>query len=138
MTAHASAVRGRRCGSLGPGTASAVSGRTYLRTRFPAAKFVSPLRDQKQNRKDSRDFSRKTQTTGINRKGSGNEIVSIRSFDVGSQLTKSMLADIDIIPDIQMTGNEEKTDFFSLLTAKTNIWVEDIEAHEQELKKILL
>lgn len=68
----------------------------------------------------------------------GDEIVSIRSFDIGSQLTKSMLADIDIIPDIQLTGNEEKTDFFSLLTAKTNIWVEDIEAHEQELKKILL
>lgn len=57
----------------------------------------------------------------------GNEVESIRTFDIESQLSKDSLKKITIIPDIQ-TGRDGETrqSFFSFIPDGTVIWINNL------------
>ena len=58
----------------------------------------------------------------------GDEVESIRSFDVDDQLSREKLQDISIIPNLQTQGLEEKRVLITELTPKdTVIWLRDFE-----------
>ncbi len=65
----------------------------------------------------------------------GNEVESIRVFDIETQLSENRLESVTIIPNIQGPVNMDKdtsekpemTSLFSLLNKKTCIWTDDIQ-----------
>ncbi|MDG5800934.1 transcription-repair coupling factor [Marinilabiliaceae bacterium ANBcel2] len=58
----------------------------------------------------------------------GEEVESIRSFDIETQLSKESLNKITIIPDLAPSNENEKyTSFFNLLKENITIWIEDPE-----------
>lgn len=59
----------------------------------------------------------------------GDTVESIRSFDPGNQLTISGIEQIDILPDLNSSNDEEEYDsLISLLPEDSIIWLDDIEA----------
>lgn len=57
----------------------------------------------------------------------GNEIDSIRTFDVAKQLSVSKMQSISIIPDIQTSyTTEERVSFFNFIPENTIVWSPDI------------
>ncbi|MCX6256725.1 MAG: transcription-repair coupling factor [Bacteroidia bacterium] len=57
----------------------------------------------------------------------GNEVESIRTFDVENQLSKEKLQSISIIPDTQASRvKEERQPFFSFIPAGTLIWTKNL------------
>ncbi len=66
----------------------------------------------------------------------GDEVESIRSFDPASQLSEKSYKRISIVPDVRMTGKEEKRvgllDFF---TPGTAVWIKDIQLVIDKIKE---
>ncbi len=57
----------------------------------------------------------------------GDEVESIRTFDVVSQLSKSKYDKISIIPDIQTKIKEKRVPFFDFINPDTKIFATDLE-----------
>lgn len=56
----------------------------------------------------------------------GDEVESIRTFDIVNQLSKAKLEKIAIVPDIQnRIEREEKVSFFDFISNNTTIWLKD-------------
>lgn len=68
---------------------------------------------------------------------SGDKIASIRLFDIESQLTQKVLKKVNIVSDIQSTLKGEKINVMQLLPADACVWVEDVEACDYALKKVI-
>lgn len=67
----------------------------------------------------------------------GNEVESIRSFNIETQLSKDHLNEITIIPDIQnLLLVEERESILSFFTKKPTIWIHDLNYVTEKLDEI--
>ncbi|MBN1413453.1 MAG: transcription-repair coupling factor [Bacteroidales bacterium] len=67
----------------------------------------------------------------------GDEVESIRSFDVEDQLSKDKFKSINIIPNIRdLTLEDTGESFLDYLPANTRIWMHDIEYVSEKLNEI--
>lgn len=65
-------------------------------------------------------------------------IVSIRSFEVGTQLSVSRHQEVTIVPDIQHTVKmEQRVNFLSYFPEKSIIWIEDAQSCFEETAQAL-
>ncbi|MDR2408342.1 MAG: transcription-repair coupling factor [Bacteroidales bacterium] len=66
----------------------------------------------------------------------GDTIASLRTFEVDTQLSKSALGKIIIIPDLQSKENNvPKTNLFDILPANTVLWFDDIAWSLENIQK---
>ena len=65
----------------------------------------------------------------------GDNIASIRLFDIATQLTKKVLDEAIITADMQTLHTADNIDIMQLLPANACVWIDDIEACEYMLKK---
>lgn len=65
----------------------------------------------------------------------GDEIESMRSFDIESQLSKEKFDSITILPNIHST-DEEKQSFFHMLPAETVCWIKEPAVLKAQMDKI--
>ncbi|MDR0606031.1 MAG: transcription-repair coupling factor [Bacteroidales bacterium] len=66
----------------------------------------------------------------------GDVIASLRTFEIDTQLSKSTLGKIIIIPDLQSKGrNISKTNLFDVLPANTVLWFDDIAWSVENVQK---
>jgi len=56
----------------------------------------------------------------------GDEVDSIRTFDISTQLSKAKYDKISIIPDVQTKYSENRINFFDFINTKTVIWASDV------------
>jgi transcription-repair coupling factor (superfamily II helicase) len=69
----------------------------------------------------------------------GNEVESIRTFDIISQLSKAKLEQVIIIPDIQNKNKDKDKDrisFFSFLSKNTVLWLKNARFTKEKLNQI--
>ncbi len=65
----------------------------------------------------------------------GDEIESIRSFDIESQLSKDKLNNISILPDIHSI-KEEKQSFLEMIPEKTLFWIKEAGILKQKVNSV--
>jgi transcription-repair coupling factor (superfamily II helicase) len=56
----------------------------------------------------------------------GDEVETIRTFDITNQLSKAKFDKISIIPDVQTKYAENRINFFDFIDKKTVIWANDV------------
>ncbi len=67
----------------------------------------------------------------------GDEVESIRIFDPSDQLSQKKLARVSIVPNINSQfREEEKTDFFKLISNRTTVWIKDALGLYEKTKEI--
>ncbi|MDR1181843.1 MAG: transcription-repair coupling factor [Bacteroidales bacterium] len=66
----------------------------------------------------------------------GNEVASLRTFEIDTQLSRSKLEKITIIPDLQSKENNiAKVNLFDTLPDNTVLWFEDIAWNVEQIQK---
>lgn len=66
------------------------------------------------------------------------KVVSIRSFEVGTQLSVKRHPEVKIVPDVQQCVKvEQRVSFFSYFSPESLVWIEDADAHLQSIKAAL-
>jgi len=67
----------------------------------------------------------------------GNEVESIRTFDIISQLSKAKLEQVTIIPDIQNSNKgKDRISFFNFLSQKTTLWLKNARFTKEKINQI--
>ena len=62
------------------------------------------------------------------------KVVSIRSFEVGTQLSVKRHPEVMIVPDVQQCVKvEQRVSFFSYFSPESLVWIEDADAHLQSI-----